>query len=74
MRAAGRFNAQLLDEVRPMVMAGVKTRDIDDLVQTSNYTASDCDPRLTYMNDTLLPQAWNGSSSKIPITLLESVF
>ena len=37
--------------------------DIDELVQTSNYTASDCDPRLVYMNDTILASAW---SRKIP--------
>jgi methionyl aminopeptidase len=32
MRAAGRFNAQLLDAVRPLVRAGVKTAQIDEMV------------------------------------------
>lgn len=29
MRAAGRFNAQLMDHIRPMVKAGVRTEEID---------------------------------------------
>ncbi|MBM4091280.1 MAG: type I methionyl aminopeptidase [Planctomycetes bacterium] len=32
MRAAGRFNAQLMDFIRPTVKAGVTTREIDELV------------------------------------------
>jgi len=36
MRAAGQFNAQLLDFIRPHVRAGVKTREIDRLVH--DYT------------------------------------
>lgn len=51
MRAAGRFNAQLLDEVRPMVMAGVKTRDIDDLVQTYTLDHGHIPACLNYPGD-----------------------
>lgn len=36
MRAAGRFNAQLLDFIRPQVRAGVKTAELDRLIH--DYT------------------------------------
>ncbi len=38
MRAAGRFNAELLDYVRPHIKAGITTGEIDDLV--ADYTKS----------------------------------
>ena len=42
MRAAGRFNAQLLDAVRPLVKAGVSTGEIDRMVH--DYIGRQCAP------------------------------
>lgn len=32
---------------------------IEELVNKGNYTAADCDPRLTYMDDVVVSSAWN---------------
>ncbi|KAG7342747.1 glycosyltransferase sugar-binding protein containing DXD motif [Nitzschia inconspicua] len=37
----------------------MNTISIDDLVNTSNYTASDCGPDLMYIEDIVVPTSWN---------------
>ncbi len=49
MRAAGRFNARLMDEVRKIVAPGVSTAQIDELVQRFTFDHGHTPATLGYM-------------------------
>lgn len=51
MRAAARFNAQVMDHIRPLIKAGIQTKEIDDVVHQYTIAHGNTPACLNYPGD-----------------------